>query len=75
MNGDIPSTEWYLIKGYDGFKQDQLDKDALWQGANDISDPNTYSEPTKLINLSRYNYAKRKDISINPPPQGIIWSI
>jgi len=58
LNGDVPDPNWYSIKDYQGFKVDPLDEAKTWIGANDINDEETYSEPTSLMNLSRYDYAK-----------------
>lgn len=73
LNGDALDPDWFFIKDYQGFK----DIDNLnWIGSSDPKDASTYSEPTKLANLARYDYAKvAPGNTITNIPQGIKWNI
>jgi hypothetical protein len=56
-------SDLYRSSSYHGLKSD-----GLWQGTNDLY---SYTKPTDIRNLARYNYIKTDSQSI---PKGIIWS-
>ena len=74
MSGDVPSEDWYLIRDYEGFSVAEEDEDVLWEGSLDTEDPTTYSEPTRLENLARYDYARTyNDSPLSENPKGVTW--
>lgn len=72
--GEVQSGEWYEISDYSGFALDPLDGGILFQGANDVGDPLTYSEYTDIRNLTRYDYARADGVLVSPP-RGVIWTL